>query len=253
LELTVKALLVGESWFTFSLHQKGFDTFQTAEYHEGGTAFIESLVSHDINVAYVRAHEVSMQFPRTPEELMGVGVVILSDVGSNTFLLAPETFTSSRPAPNRLVLIRDYVAAGGSLLMVGGYMSFQGIDGRARYSSSPLAEVLPVDLLETDDRVEVPEGIHPQVVAKDHFVVDGLSTTWPQLLGYNRFRPKADALVVATIGKDPLLVLGTYGRGRVAAFASDIAPHWAPPEFMQWHGYGQLWSCLIRWLAQQER
>ena len=249
---TLKALLVGESWFTFSLHQKGFDTFQTAEYHEGGTTFIEALRGQQIDVTYVRSHEVSTHFPRTSKELSGVEVVILSDVGSNTFLLAPETFTLSRSAPNRLVAIRDYVAAGGSLLMVGGYMSFQGIDGRARYGNSPLAEVLPVDLLETDDRVEVPEGIHPQVVAKDHFVVTGLPATWPELLGYNRFRPKAGAQVIAMVGEDPLLVLGSFGEGRVAAFASDIAPHWAPPEFMAWRGYGRLWSCLLRWLAKQD-
>lgn len=249
----LKALLVGESWFIFSVHQKGFDTFQTAEYQEGGTAFIEALRGQAIDVTYVRAHEVSTHFPRTSQELSGTDVVILSDVGSNTFMLAPETFASSRPGPNRLVAIRDYVAAGGSLLMVGGYMSFQGIDGRARYGNTPLAEVLPVELLESDDRVEVPEGVHPRVVAKDHFVVSGLPITWPELLGYNRFRPKASAQVIAMVGEDPLLVLGRFGEGRVAAFASDIAPHWAPPEFMKWQGYARLWLGLLTWLAKQDR
>src|SRR6187200_1238217 len=36
-------LLVGESWFTYSVHQKGFDTFETAEYTEGAGEFIGAL------------------------------------------------------------------------------------------------------------------------------------------------------------------------------------------------------------------
>ncbi|MHC5115638.1 MAG: glutamine amidotransferase, partial [Planctomycetota bacterium] len=31
----------------------------------------------------------------------------------------------------------------------------------------------------------------------------------------------------------PLLVLGDYGLGRTAAFASDVAPHWVGP-FVDW-------------------
>ncbi len=40
---SLNVLLVGESWFTYSIHQKGFDTFQTAEYTEGAGAFIACL------------------------------------------------------------------------------------------------------------------------------------------------------------------------------------------------------------------
>ena len=32
-----KALLLGESWTTHMIHQKGFDSFTTTEYVEGGT------------------------------------------------------------------------------------------------------------------------------------------------------------------------------------------------------------------------
>lgn len=28
-----------------------------------------------------------------------------------------------------------------------------------------------------------------------------------------------------------------FGGGRTAAFASDLAPHWAPQEFLDWPGY----------------
>lgn len=38
--------------------------------------------------------------------------------------------------------------------MIGGYLSFTGIDGRARFGMSPLASVLPVTMLDRDDRIQ---------------------------------------------------------------------------------------------------
>ena len=61
--------------------------------------------------------------------------------------------------------------------------------------------------------------------------------------------PKDDAVVLASCGEHPLLVVGTYGAGRSAAFTSDIAPHWAPPEFLAWDGYAELFDRLVTWLA----
>jgi uncharacterized membrane protein len=50
-------------------------------------------------------------------------------------------------------------------------------------------------------------------------------------------------------GADPLVACTPYDRGRSAVFTSDCAPHWAPPEFLDWPGYQVLWPNLIRWLA----
>ncbi len=41
----------------------------------------------------------------------------------------------------------------------------------------------------------------------------------------------------------------TEGEGRTLAFASDISPHWAPREFMDWAGYGPLFGQAVTWLA----
>ena len=57
------------------------------------------------------------------------------------------------------------------------------------------------------------------------------------------------ATVVATVGSDPLIVAGDYGAGRSVAFASDCGPHWAPPEFVGWSGYGRLWAQIVGWAA----
>ena len=133
--------------------------------------------------------------------------------------------------------------------MIGGYMSFSGIGGRARYGTSPIADVLPVVLSDTDDRVEVPEGFVATVTATGHAALTDVPTPWPPLLGYNRFRAKDDSETLVRRGEDPILVVGGSGAGRTAAFASDLAPHWAPPEFVHWDGYSRLWLSLLAWLG----
>ena len=54
------------------------------------------------------------------------------------------------------------------LLMVGGYLTFQGIDGKAAYRGTPVEATLPVELMATDDRVESPEGVVPDMTQADH-------------------------------------------------------------------------------------
>jgi uncharacterized membrane protein len=246
----MKLLLAGESWTTHSIHQKGFDTFTTTEYIEGAGVFIDGLRGAGHELDYLPAHEVPPNFPATVEELSAYDAVILSDIGSNSFLLAPRTFNKSEPSPNRLRALADYVAAGGGLLMIGGYMSFSGIDCVARFGRTPLAAALPVEMFDRDDRVEEPAGVAPSVQLADHpALADVPAGDWPSLLGYNQVAPSPDADTLVTVGDDPLLVVGTHGSGRSAAFTSDLAPHWAPPEFMDWPGYLPLWTGLLSWLA----
>jgi hypothetical protein len=58
----------------------------------------------------------------------------------------------------------------------------------------------------------------------------------PSLLGYNRLTGKSATQVLVRCAADPLLVVGSHGAGRSAAFASDCVPHWCPPPFMAWPG-----------------
>ena len=59
--------------------------------------------------------------------------------------------------------------------------------------------------------------------------------------------------VLATASADydgkPLLVAGTFGKGRTLAWTSDIGPHWLPPEFAAWSGYARLWRQALEWLV----
>lgn len=245
----LRVLVAGESWIKHTVHMKGFDQFHTTEYEEGAGVFLAALADSGYEVTYVRAHEISARFPRTVAELEAFDVVVLSDIGSNSFLLSDETFLRSERTPNKLGVLVEYVRGGGGLVMVGGYMSFTGIDGRARYGMSPLASVLPVTMLDHDDRIERPEGVEACFDAPEHAVLGGTPPRWPALLGYNRLVAKPDATVVARAEGDPLLVVGAAGRGRAVAFASDLAPHWAPPEFVRWPHYRQLWASILGWAA----
>ncbi|HEY0034218.1 MAG TPA: glutamine amidotransferase, partial [Devosia sp.] len=199
-------------------------------------------------VVYQPSHVAAREFPHTAEELAAFDCVMLSDIGANTLLLHHDTFTRSKTLPNRLHAIRDYVASGGGFVMIGGYLTFQGIDAKAQYAGSAIEDVLPVTMHRHDDRVECPQGVTP-VVKLDHNLVAGLGGQWPDLLGYNQILPKADSTVVVSVGDDPLIVTGSYGKGRAVAFASDCGPHWAPPSFVEWSGYDRLWRQIADWSA----
>ena len=244
-----RVLIAGESWVTHSIHQKGYDSFTTTAYEEGVGPLKAALEAGGFEVTFLPNHVAATDFPDSAAALADYGAVILSDIGANTLLLHPETFARSIPRPDRLAAVHDYVEAGGGLLMVGGYLTFAGIEGKARWSGTPVEDALPVTIATADDRVESPAGIGPLVRQLDHPVVAGLPAKWPNLLGYNRVRPKAGADVVVAVGDDPLIATGAFGAGRGAVFTSDCGPHWCPPPFVEWEGYGPMWQQLVAWVA----
>ena len=244
-----RILVAGESWTIHSIHQKGFDSFTTTEYAEG-VGWLEAALEEGCwQVDYQPAHVAARDFPLEAAALSKYDCVLLSDIGANTLLLHPDTFSNSKVLPNRLKAVREYVEDGGGFVMVGGYMTFQGIDAKGQYAGSPIEDILPVNLQVTDDRVECPEGATPEIVNGEHPIVDGLGGSMPQLLGYNRVSMKPGGELIARVGGDPLLAAGTYGRGRTVAFTSDCAPHWAPEAFVSWSGYNRLWQQVAAWAA----
>ncbi|ESY09120.1 glutamine amidotransferase [Mesorhizobium sp. C386A] len=252
-----KVLLAGESWVSTATHIKGFDQFPTVTYHTGADELLAALKDSLFDVTFMPAHEAQRNFPQTMEALSAYDAVVLSDLGANTLLLHPDTWIHSKPAPNRLRLLRDYVGNGGGLLMFGGYYSFQGINGGARYHKTPVEDVLPVICLPVDDRVEVPEGYAPVVVGpQTHPILKGLGKDWPILLGFNEVTVKDGAEVLATVSSDyrslPLLVTGKYGQGRTVAWTSDVGPHWLPPGFIAWNGYKTLFEQMLGWATARD-
>jgi uncharacterized membrane protein len=250
-----KVLLAGESWVSAATHYKGYDQFGSVTFHLGAEPLVEALKDSPFDLDYLPAHEAAEKFPATLEALQRYVAVILSDIGSNTILLHPDVWLRSRTFPNRLRLLKEWVQSGGGLAMIGGYFSFQGIDGRARWRRTPVEDVLPVTCLAHDDRVEIPEGAVPVIRQPGHAIVRGIDAPWPPVLGVNEVNVRSDrpAEIIAALPEDhgghPLLVAGDAGRGRAVAWTSDIGPHWLSPEFCAWHGYRKLWIQMLSWLT----
>lgn len=247
--MTKKVLIAGESWMTYTTHVKGFDSFYTSAYEEGVGSIRDAIEKAGYEVEYIPNHLAPDTFPTTSEELNKYDCVILSDIGSNTLLLPNDTFAKGLKTPNRCNLLRDYVNEGGSFLMVGGYMSFTGIDAKTRYGQTAVKDILPVKCLDIDDRAEHPEGILPKIV-KEHEALKGLPKEWPHFLGYNKTLAIEEGEVLATIGDDPFIAVGDFGKGKSAVFTSDCAPHWGSPEFVSWEFYDQLWKGILDYLTK---
>ncbi len=248
-----RVLLAGESWISASFDFKGFDVFPHTQLEIGCEQLLVALAEHGHEVTHLRAHDVARDFPMSLAGLAEYDVVVLSDVGANS-LLHPDTFTIGKPLPNRMHLISEWVNSGGGLMMAGGYQSFQGFQARAGYFGTPIEKVLPVSLFPYDDRVEAPQGVTPIIEPVEHVITEALrGLEVPSVLGYQRLKAKGGASVLMTVEGDPFLTVAAIGEGRSLAYATDVSPHWAPPAFMEWDGYGTLMNSMIQWLDRRSQ
>ena len=87
------------------------------------------LKDNPFELTYLPVHEAAERFPFEAAGLADYKVTLLSDIGVNTLLLPSAVWPPGKLVPNRLKVIRNWPAAGGGLAMIGGYFSFQGIDG----------------------------------------------------------------------------------------------------------------------------
>jgi uncharacterized membrane protein len=244
-----KVLLAGESWMSYTTHVKGFDAFYTSNYETGEKWLKAALEKGGYDVEFMPNHLVNEHFPFTVKELSSYCCVILSDVGSNTLVLPHATFTRSEVLPNRCAVIRDYVLDGGGLLMVGGYLTFSGVDAKGRWGTTPVQDVLPVKVSVVDDRCEHCEGVTP-VLVKQHSSLNGVEGPWPAFLGYNKTELLPGAELVMTIDGDPFIAFASCGKGKSGVFTSDCSPHWGPPAFVNWECYNKLWQGMVNYLTE---
>ncbi len=154
---------------------------------------------------------------------------------------------SDYPAENfsqsQLERLSRQISNGMGLVMIGGWESFTGANGE--YTNTILRDVLPVLMKEGDDRINCPQ---PCLVEKncEHEIITSLpfDDNPPCIGGFNLLKAKPTAATILSARKFtvlrspasydfspeptsyPLLVTGQYGKGRVACFASDVAPHW---------------------------
>jgi len=247
-----RVLLVGESWLSTSTHFKGFNHFSSAFYETGEVHLRKSLEAFEnIEFNHMPSHLVPMHFPLDEKDISNYDVIILSDIGSDSFLLHPDVFLKGETRPNRLKLIEKWVSNGGGLIMCGGYLSYSGFSSAAKYFKTPIEEILPVNIFTYDDRIETPEGAKPIITNSQHPILNGIPNNWPILLGYQELILKKSASLLVKINNNPLLAVHDYYKGRSIAWATDIGPHWCPSAFLNWEAYGKLWYNIIQWAANK--
>ncbi|MBL8120034.1 MAG: cytoplasmic protein [Anaerolineae bacterium] len=249
----IQVLYVGDSEVVLNRYLVGADVIEQSYFNDNGKWFREAMANEpSVKVRHITPHGVASEFPTTLAELQQYQVVIFSDVGYNSMIFYPGlTPPYVYPlGPDRVGMVKAFVEAGGGFLMTGGYLSFAGINGMARWGGTDVETILPVNIARHDDRVEMVQGFRFTVTERAHPTVAGLpwdEATWT-LCGYNRLTAKVGGEVIARYGDDPFLVCGGYGRGRTAAFASDFAPHWAG-DFVHWPHYTRFWTQMVQWLA----
>jgi len=185
--------------------------------------------------------------------------MIISDVEARCFHLYPAFFDRARRTgrviayPDRLDFIKRWVAAGGGLMMLGGWLSFSGVQEKGGWRRSRMAEVLPVECLAGEDLVESSSGFQAEVVQRNHPIVRGLPwRSFPPIFGYNELiaRDTSEVLVRVRGTGQPLVVVGRYGKGRVFVYTSDPAPHWGI-NFELWDGYDAFWQRVLAWVTRK--
>jgi len=247
--------LAGPFFFAspFIVDLKGFSV------HVWAQPLIDALKkSPEIDVKHMAPWDAFRSFPKTVKEMSNYDVIIISDVEAETILFYPEFYTPSEyekfiVRPNRTKVIKEYVENGGALVMAGSWFTFSGRHGFGGWGKTAVADILPVEILPGDDRVEAPEGVVVKAVNPEHPVMAGIP--WdqcPPFLGYNKTRVKKEAHLLATIGdeEDPFIAVWDYEKGRVMAFTSDPCPHWGI-NFVKWEHYSKFWLQAVMWLSKK--
>ena len=244
----LKVLLLGESYSATHTFVRGRNYVTLPQYGHFGSQLVEMLEREDLDVTMIPTHDIPEKCPILREDFAEYDVVVLSDVGSDTMLVQPRRKDGGR-YPNRLAELTEYVRAGGGLVMIGGYFGFAGIGNQARYAMTPLAEALPVEISNYDDRVECPEGVLAEADASASIFAGVQMEQCPAFGGYNKTVLKTGAKQFAAFRGDPFLAGWTFGNGRAFAFTSDCAPDWAPAEVLAWEGYPRMLANMLRWTA----
>src|SRR5205823_1656696 len=125
-----------------------------------------------------------------------------------------------------------------------------------------LEKILPATIHENDIepaksvapyvwRVEKATSIPLEPVGK-HAILEGLSfADKPVTQFYHDVKPKADATVLIKAGNVPILIVGTYGKGRVALFTATLhgEPQAGATAYWKWKDWDRLVQNTVAWLA----
>jgi len=148
-------------------------------------------------------------------------------------------------------MLCDYVAEGGSLVVAGGPYAL----GNGEFEDTRFLDVLPANLSGPFDLKWAGKGKSWDLVATkaDDPLLAGVSFEQkPKVFWHHFVTPKADTQVVLTAGDKPVLILGRFGKGKVALLTLSPTGKEAPGEIAWWNWNG--WFPLVRnvftWLGE---
>ena len=175
-------------------------------------------------------------FPETNEQLMRYNLVVVANIAG----------WQSGDAIN--ARLKDYVFHGGSVLILGGNYGF--LD----YHGSALEELSPVTYADNNGGIKGPGAMALKPADADwarHFS----QLKWNEAPRNYWLKPvvaKPGARVVLTADGNPLLVTGTFGKGRVAVFAGSVLgdPPAGELPFWQWSDWPLVLGDTLKWLTE---
>lgn len=177
-------------------------------------------------------------FPGRYDDLFAYNAVVLSDV--NFKAIGDIGFE----------MLCDYVAQGGSLLVAGGPYAL----GNGEFEETRFLEVLPATLSGPFDLKWAGKGKSWDLVVADAQspLLAGVSFEQkPKVFWHHFVTPKADTQVVLTAGDKPVLILGKYGKGKVALLTLSPTGKEAEGEvaWWRWKGWFPLLRNVMTWLC----
>jgi len=145
--------------------------------------------------------------------------------------------------------LREFVNAGGGLLVLGGSYSL----GQGYFIDTFLADILPVNVLSVRDAqpASPPLTLKPASTGLARVLPATVWTPAPSLYWRHRVTLKPGATVQLLAGTEPVLITGTYGKGRVAVFTGTVLGQPAGKDlpFWEWTGWPTLMHQTIGWLG----
>jgi len=190
--------------------------------------------------------------------------LLFSDYLSSFDLIIFHNFQYSPFIEKKYLLnIKKYVRDGGSFIMIGGELSFQG----GGYKNTAVEKILPVHfdsggpLIFTDEfRLDLDPRFrnHPILrLEKDEKKNRAAWDSMPPLNGLNAgLIPRKGAQVLGTFKKEgiryPVLAAGKHGKGRSMVLATDTSWNWnfrRVGEGGSGRYYQKFWNNVIAWLT----
>lgn len=232
---------------TLTVLYLGNDYYQVGEQWIDANHFIIEALESSRFPSFIVEHRPPPPPPPTLEngyqyeelEFDKFDVVIFSEVWCSHF------------TDDQLEDLEEFVEDGGGFIMFGGWGGYGGRPPYGGWDGSIVEKILPVKIQSNDDAVDMDFKMKPKRKLLRHPIIHKLNwRKMPPLHGYNNVKVKKRGVLLAvnSVNKAPILVVGTYHKGRVVAFTSNPAGGWGM-DFVEWSSYDEFIRMMVAWSA----